>query len=44
VLLTRARQGMVLVVPRGDDADTTRAPEVYDPTYRYLKDLGLPEI
>lgn len=44
VLLTRARQGMVLVVPHGDDDDPTRAREFYDPTYDYLKSLGLPEI
>ncbi len=44
VLLTRARQGMVIVVPDGDPADPTRKPEVYDPTYAYLKSLGLPEI
>ncbi len=44
VLLTRARQGMVIVVPDGDPADPTRKPEIYDPTYAYLKSLGLPEI
>jgi len=44
VLLTRARQGMVLVVPRGDALDPTRLPEVYDPTYHYLKELGLAQI
>lgn len=41
VLLTRARQGMVVVVPEGDDDDLTRAHEYYDPTYDYLKSLGL---
>lgn len=41
VLLTRARQGMVLVVPNGDDEDPTRAREYYDPTFDYLKSLGL---
>lgn len=44
VLLTRARQGMVLVVPEGDDSDPTRSREFYDPTYFYLKSLGLQEI
>lgn len=44
VLMTRARQGMVLVVPHGDDDDPTRAREFYDPTYEYLKSLGLPEL
>jgi len=41
VLLTRARQGMVIVVPEGDPADPTRKPEFYDPTYEYLKKVGL---
>jgi Uncharacterized conserved protein (DUF2075) len=44
VLLTRARQGMVLVVPEGDDDDPTRARSVYDPTYAYLHSLGLTEL
>lgn len=41
VLLTRARQGMVLVVPEGDGSDPTRNPNFYDPTYSYLQSLGL---
>ena len=44
VLLTRARQGMVLVVPEGDKDDPTRSNEFYDPTYQYLKSLGLKEL
>lgn len=44
VLLTRARQGMVLVVPEGDDDDPTRSRGFYDPTFSYLKSLGLQEI
>lgn len=44
VLLTRARQGMVIFVPPGDVADHTRLPEYYDRTYRYLSRLGIPEI
>lgn len=44
VLLTRARQGMVLVVPEGCATDPTRASDFYDPTYNYFKALGLPEI
>ena len=40
VLLTRARQGMVIVVPEGDPADPTRKPEFYDPTFEYLKTIG----
>jgi hypothetical protein len=42
VLLTRARQGMVIVVPEGDAADPTRAPRFYDTTFQYLKEIGLP--
>lgn len=44
VLLTRARQGMVLVVPEGSDIDPTRSKNYYDPTYKYLKSIGLPEL
>lgn len=42
VLLTRARQGMVIFVPQGDDLDATRAPDYYDSTFAYLSDLGMP--
>lgn len=41
VLLTRARQGMVIVVPHGDDADPTRHRACYDPTFAYLQRIGL---
>ncbi|OAV67039.1 hypothetical protein Barb6_02437 [Bacteroidales bacterium Barb6] len=41
VLLTRARQGMIIVIPEGDDDDHTRKKEYYDGTYNYLKDIGL---
>lgn len=41
VLLTRARQGMVIVVPQGDQEDPTRLPEFYDETFEYLKSIGL---
>jgi hypothetical protein len=44
VLLTRARQGMVIYVPRGQDGDQTRSAEFYDSTYHYLRDLGIPPI
>lgn len=42
VLLTRARQGMVIFVPPGDVGDGTRDPAYYDSTFNYLKSLGLP--
>ncbi|MBP5398570.1 MAG: DUF2075 domain-containing protein [Bacteroidales bacterium] len=41
VLLTRARQGMVICIPEGNPSDVTRLPEFYDPTYDYFKGLGL---
>ena len=44
VLLTRARQGMVIVVPEGDPIDPTRNPAFYDPTFYYLTDIGIPVI
>jgi hypothetical protein len=44
VLLTRARQGMILVVPEGSIIDPTRSPDFYDPTYDYLKSIGLLEL
>jgi hypothetical protein len=40
VLLTRARQGMVIVVPSGNSEDLTRRHEYYDPTFEYLKEIG----
>jgi hypothetical protein len=42
VLLTRARQGMVIFVPPGDQGDPTRSPEFYDSTFRFLTDVGIP--
>lgn len=42
VLLTRARQGMVLFVPPGEESDPTRPPEFYDSTFSYLTKIGLP--
>ncbi len=42
VLLTRARQGMVIVVPEGSSDDHTRKSDFYDPNFEYLKSLGIP--
>lgn len=42
VLLTRARQGMIIVVPEGDDNDDTRKRVFYDSTYEYLREIGIP--
>ena len=52
VLLTRARQGMVICVPAGNSSknidgsylDPTRVPLFYDSTYEYLKSLGIKEL
>ena len=52
VLLTRARAGMVICVPKGNSnmtpsgfpEDNTRLPKFYDGTYEYLKSVGLMEI
>ena len=52
VLLTRARQGMVICVPEGNSErtidgsylDPTRVPAFYDSTYEYLKGLGIKEL
>ena len=52
VLLTRARSGMVICVPKGNSnktpsgfwEDSTRLSEFYDGTYEYLKSLGIEEI
>lgn len=44
VLLTRARQGTIIFVPKGDTEDNTRLPEYYDGIYNYLKQLGIQEI
>lgn len=41
VLLTRARQGMIIVIPEGSFEDHTRKPEYYDPTFEYLKEIGI---
>jgi hypothetical protein len=42
VLLTRARQGMVIFIPSGDERDPTRASEFYDSTFDYLSGIGIP--
>ena len=44
VLLTRARQGMVIYVPEGDADDLTRQPAFYDPIFDYLRSCGVPLI
>jgi hypothetical protein len=44
VLLTRARQGLVVFVPGGSSEDATRQPEFYDAIYDYLRKCGFKEL
>lgn len=41
VLLTRARQGMVIFVPRGDVLDPTRPPSNYEGTAQFFRSCGV---
>jgi hypothetical protein len=41
VLLTRARQGMVIFIPKGNDNDPTRPSSYYDGVYAFLRTCGL---
>jgi Uncharacterized conserved protein (DUF2075) len=41
VLLTRAREGVIIFVPEGDSNDETRLPEFYNPIFEYLVSCGL---
>lgn len=41
VLLTRAREGMIIFVPRGSKEDPTRAPNRLDSTAEYLQACGV---
>jgi hypothetical protein len=40
VLLTRARQGMIVFVPHGDVVDVTRPVECYDGVFEFLRTCG----
>ncbi len=44
VILTRARQGMVLFVPRGNHEDPTRIPSFYDETFAFFSLCGIQQI
>jgi hypothetical protein len=39
--LTRARQGMIIYIPNGDNEDFTRPTFMYDGTYEFFKKLGI---
>jgi hypothetical protein len=42
VILTRARQGMILFVPKGEASDRTRPSSFYDGTVEFLSACGIP--
>lgn len=44
VILTRARQGLVIFVPKGDKLDSTRSPDYYDKIYNTLIETGIKEL
>ena len=44
VLLTRARQGMIIYIPNGDNEDITRPNYMYDGTFEFFKAIGIAEI
>lgn len=44
VLLTRARQGMVIYIPNGNNNDITRPEFMYNGTFEFFKSLGIEEI
>ncbi len=44
VLLTRARQGMIIYIPRGNNEDLTRPDFMYDGTFEFFIKIGIKEI
>ena len=44
VILTRARQGMILFIPKGEASDRTRPSSFYDGTFEYLRACGIPTL
>ena len=44
VILTRARRGMIIYIPEGNNEDHTRKQAFYDSTYKYFKQIGIKEI
>lgn len=44
VLLTRARQGMIIYIPYGNAEDITRPSFMYDGTFDFFKAVGIEEI
>jgi hypothetical protein len=44
VLMTRARQGLIIFIPFGESLDPTRPKELYDSTYNFLIECGIQKI
>jgi hypothetical protein len=44
VIMTRAREGMIIYIPSGSDEDRTRNPSVYDEIFTYLVNCGINQI
>jgi hypothetical protein len=44
VLMTRARQGLIILIPYGDDLDPTRPKELYDNIYKFLTECDIQTI
>jgi hypothetical protein len=44
VLLTRAREGMVIWVPRGEERDATRIPAEMDAVANFLSSCGVAQL
>lgn len=44
VLLTRARQGMIIYIPYGNPEDITRPNHIYDGTFEFFKSIGIEEV
>lgn len=44
VLLTRARQGLIIYIPEGDSLDHTRPKKLYESTFNYFKSCGIQTI
>jgi hypothetical protein len=44
VLLTRARQGMIIFIPEGNENDVTRLPEFYESVFNYFIEIGIKHI
>lgn len=44
VLMTRARQGIIIFIPHGDNLDRTRPNDLYNSTFNFLSSCGIPTI